>query len=595
MSHSTFWSESRNIRVALSGAILVAMIVAISPHGLASNTKSAASSAKPAAPAPHPAAPAPHPNSAPTQNHAPAAPGGRPPSSNGVYQRPPSSNGVNQPPSSNGTYTHPPSTNNNGAQYPQGSQPGHPPSTNNNGARYPQGSQPGQPPSTNNGGAHYPQGSQPERSPTAVSGGNPNTVHGGNQPIGSHENVGHQPVGGNHSAASSAKGYRTVTSPDGRQTSVLGRDGHPTMTRVQQPDGMLRTTQRLPGGSRVVQTQHNVPGVGVVRSTSYSPGRGQVERPVFGHPCCVRRSYLVGQRSYAVIYRGYSYRGAVYYRPVPAYVYSPAFYGWTVNPWGAPVVYGWGWAGQPWYAAYGGVFTPYPAYASFNSWMTDYVISSNLQQAYDAGRADGENANQEPPPPITSDMKQQLSNQIEDDLRNQQQQADAAEAASQPNANVAPITSTPDDVPDALRPGHVLFRVTSPLNVTAEGQECVLSADDWVTRTGDLDQNGMVSIQVKASRSTDCHQGANTQIALNDLMVMQGDFEQQERTGMQYASTNLGKNGLPQGPDPGAAPIALGTTVADANLSKTLKQQQQDADNDETQAVAPPGGQGGTF
>ena len=331
----------------------------------------------------------------------------------------------------------------------------------------------------------------------------------------------------------------------------------------------------------------------MVRSTSYSPGRGQVERPVFGHPCCVRRSYLVGQRSYAVVYRGYSYRGAVYYRPVPAYVYSPAFYGWTVNPWGAPVVYGWGWAGQPWYAAYGSVFTPYQNYAGFNSWMTDYVISSNLQQAYDAGRADGENANQEPPPPITSDMKQQLSNQIEDDLKNQQQQADAAEAASQPNANIAPITSTPDDVPDALRPGHVLFRVTSPLNVTADGQDCVLSADDWVTRTGDLDQNGMVNIQVKASRSTDCHQGATSQIALNDLMVMQGDFEQQERTGMQYASTNLGKNGLPQGPDPGAAPIALGTTVADANLSKTLQQQQQDADHDETQAAGPPAG--GTF
>ena len=375
---------------------------------------------------------------------------------------------------------------------------------------------------------------------------------------------------------------------------MVGKDGQPKMTRVQQ-SGMVRTTQRLPGGTRVVETQHSVPGVGVVRTTSYGAGRGVVERPVFGHPCCVRRSYLVGNRSYAVVYRGYRYRGVVYYRPVPAYIYSPAFYTWTVQPWGPPVVYAWGWAGQPWYAAYGPVFTPYPTYASFNAWATDYVISSNLQQAYDAGRADGESASQEPPPTITPEMKQQFSDQVQDSLNNQQQQADAAQAASQPNAVVAPITETQDDTPDALKPGHVLFRVVSPMTVTVNGQNCALTADDWVWRTGDLDQDGMVPVQVKASRSTDCQQGSTTAIALNDLMVMQGDFDQQVRNGVEYASKNAGKNALPGEPKPEAAPIALGTTVADANLSQTFQQQQQDATNDETQARSAATGQGGGF
>jgi hypothetical protein len=386
-----------------------------------------------------------------------------------------------------------------------------------------------------------------------------------------------------------------VTSPDGHQVSVIDKNGHPMSTRVQGADGSLRTTQRLPSGSRVVETRSNVPGVGMVHTTSFGPGRGVVERPVFGHPCCLRRSYLVGGRSYAVVYRGYAYRGYPYYRPVPAYIYSPAYYGWMVNPWQQPVVYGWGWAGQPWFVAYGGVFTPYQTYPSFNAWMTDYVISSNLQQAYDAGRADGQQqaAQSDPPPPITPEMKQQVASQVEDDLKNQQQQAAAAEAASQPNAQVAPVTDSAD-APEALQPGHTLFRVVNPLNVNADGQDCVLNTDDWVTRTSGLDNNGLVAVQVKASRSADCRQGASTQIALSDLMVMQGSFEEQEHNGMQYASKSMGQNGLPAGPDPGAAPISLGTTVADANLSSTLSKQQQAADGDEQRASASTV-QGGSF
>ncbi len=367
--------------------------------------------------------------------------------------------------------------------------------------------------------------------------------------------------------------------------------GARTVSHVQLPNGGSRTTQRVPGGPRVVQTQTKVVGGGVERVTSFSSSHGVVERPVFGHPCCVRRSYLVGNRSYAVVYRGYAYRGAVYYRPVPAYVYSPAFYAWTVQPWGPPVVYGWGWAGQPWYAAYGGVFTPYPAYSNFDGWVTDYVISSNLQQAYDAGQADGSvGAQAEPPPQITPEMKQQIATQVQDDLNNQQRQAQAAEAASQPNAQIAPVTDT-QDLPEALQDKHVLFRVVSLLNITADGQDCVLNTDDWVTRTSGLDSNNMVSVQVTASRATDCHQGTNAQITLSDLMVMEGDFEHQVGNGTQYASKNLGKNGLPQGPDPGAAPVALGTAVADANLSDRLRQQQADGDTDERQASP----QGGSF
>ncbi len=555
MSHAAIWSGRRNnIRLMLPCVLLVAVLVAMAPQSLASDSKS---SAKAAAPAPHPAAPAPHANTYPGANQ-PGATGSRPPSSNGVYQRPPSSNGTSRPPSSNGT-SRPPSTNGTSQR---------PPSSNGMSTR---------PPSSASGGP-------PHNSGLATT----------NKSVPNSANAGSPHNTGNPGAPGP---QRTVTSLNGRQVSVLDHNGHPTMTRVQGTDGSLRTTQRLSSGTRMVQTETNVHGVGVVRTTSFSANRGVVERPVYGHACCIRRSYLVGPRSYAVVYRGYAYRGFAYYRPVPAYVYGPAFYAWTVQPWGPPVVYVWGWGGQPWYAAYGGVFTPYPAYSNLDGWMTDYVISSNLQQAYAAGQADGMNAAQAqaPPPQITPEMKQQIANQVEDDLKNQQQQAQTAEAASQPGANVAQVTETPGDVPEALQDGHVLFRVVDPLSVKADGQECVLNTDDWVTRTSGVDTEGMVKVQVKASREADCRQGAKTEVALNDLMVMEGDFEQQVRNGVQYASKNLGKNGLPQGPDPGAAPVSLGTAVADANLSNSLKQQQQAADGDERQAMASSSAQGGTF
>ena len=104
------------------------------------------------------------------------------------------------------------------------------------------------------------------------------------------------------------------------------------------------------------------------------------------------RTYYRGGHYYAYGYRGGYYHGGYYYGYVPAYYYGPAFYGWAYNPWAAPVVYSWGWGGAPWYGYYGYYFNPYPAYATAALWMTDYVISQNLQAAY-AAQAEASNAN----------------------------------------------------------------------------------------------------------------------------------------------------------------------------------------------------------
>src|SRR5262249_36079014 len=84
----------------------------------------------------------------------------------------------------------------------------------------------------------------------------------------------------------------------------------------------------------------------------------------------------------ALYYRPYTYGGIALVGYVPYCYYSPAFYGWAYRPWYSPIRYSWGWAGSPWYGYYGYYFTPYPVYPSAAFWLTDFLIASSLQAAY---------------------------------------------------------------------------------------------------------------------------------------------------------------------------------------------------------------------
>jgi hypothetical protein len=386
-------------------------------------------------------------------------------------------------------------------------------------------------------------------------------------------------------------------SADGRKQYTFGKNGKPQTTRVDKGNGVIQTTHRTPGGGRVVSTERQVPG-GTMRTVSYGPGHGYVEQPIAGRAGFVRRSYVNGGSQYAVVYRNYQYNGVDFYRPVPAYVYSPAYYAWSVQPWGPQVAYGWGWNAQPWFNVYGGVFTPYPVYGSLDLWMTDYIISSNLQRDYDAGQADNSQNNDgaaaadpnsspadgdataSAPPPITADLKAAIAKQVKLEMQEQKQTASAGATAIVPDPG-----ADAEDTPDALRPGHTIFRVVASLSVKANGQDCNLDRDDYIVRTGELNVDGTVNVQVRASRKVDCQQGATTQIALNDLMAMESDQEERIMDGYQVASKNGHKNGLPAGPASGATQVPAGQTVADKGVADTLRQQQSDADKDERDAA----------
>jgi hypothetical protein len=365
-------------------------------------------------------------------------------------------------------------------------------------------------------------------------------------------------------------------------------------------NGVAQTQHFAPGVPRTVQTVRPAPGGGQVVVTSYGRNNVSVVRPIMGRPGFYRHSYYVDGRTSVVVYRNYQYYNVSYARPVPAVVYAPAFYSWGFQPWSTPVAYGWGWNSQPWYQAYGGAFTPYPTYGSLDLWMTDYVIASNMQRAYassqqppaGSGFAQPMPAEAEayaPPPTITPEMKQQIAGQVRLQMQEQQQMAAQGPAAVAGPAPLAASTDTtlPQDLPDALRPGHTIFRVVSPLSVQANGQSCSLNANDYITRTSDMDKNtGLVQVTVTASRSVDCARGSTVRIAVNDLMVMDSDQQERIQDGLQLASNSMGKNGLPAGPNPGATAVPLGQAVADSGLPDTMRQQQLDADQDLQQAAA---------
>jgi hypothetical protein len=139
----------------------------------------------------------------------------------------------------------------------------------------------------------------------------------------------------------------------------------------------------LDGSRKVVVTRKDGSRVVAARGRA-----GYVERGYhYGGHDFARRSYYYHGAYYDRYYRGYYYGGVYMNVYAPAYYYGPAYYGWAYNPWPAPINYGWGWGGNPWYGYYGGYFAPYPAYPSAAFWLADYLIAANLEAAYAARAA----------------------------------------------------------------------------------------------------------------------------------------------------------------------------------------------------------------
>lgn len=335
---------------------------------------------------------------------------------------------------------------------------------------------------------------------------------------------------------------------------------------------------------------------GGIRTVSMGRHGGYVEHAYpgrwHGHEYRVR-SYWVGGHRYAVAYRAYYWGGRPYYWYAPAFYYRPAYYGWAYNPWAVPVVYRWGWFGAPWYGYYGSYFTPYPAYASANLWLTDYILAENLRLAYEAQQdaaataASGEGQRQ-----LSPEAKQLIAEEVRRQLAAERQAA--ASQSSAPAGGATPEQA--NQPPPALDPTQRIFIVDSNLDITtADGGECGVTPGDILLRTGDTLVDGTkVGVSVQSSKQGDCDPGSNGNVEVADLQEMHNHFREELDAGLKQLAENQGKNGLPAAPDTGTiASNDVPPAQPDSDVQAQVQGLQNEADQAEKDVGQPASGRGG--
>ena len=398
------------------------------------------------------------------------------------------------------------------------------------------------------------------------------------------------------SAYAGRPGERPTPLPGGRKEfhnpngQTVTTDARGKVRTIEAPRGMAGNSKmainRGPGGARTVETGR--PGGRVV---SYGAHRGFVERT--SGPGHISRTYVVGGRSYAHVYREYRYHNIAYYHYVPAFYYGPRFYAWAITPWGTPVRYAWfGLATPaPWFGFYAGYFAPYGMYASPDLWLTDYLLAENLRLAYESQTAG--NDGQAPPalptaqagaPTLSPEMKALIADEV------RQQLAAEKAAAAQP-ASATSQQSGPggEQLPPALN--QRFFVVSSNLDITtAAGQACSLTPGDIIQRKGkDVTPDGGIAVEVVSSKPDDCVADSGATVKLADLQEMHNQFHEQLDSGLKMMADNQAK-GLPNVSGTGARSVPQGTAEPAPDAAAQLATQETDAANLEAQVRQAGGG-----
>jgi hypothetical protein len=369
---------------------------------------------------------------------------------------------------------------------------------------------------------------------------------------------------------------------------VIQRNAGGRVVQVRTPSGSV--IRHAPTGERRVEMVR--PGNRVVVSTAR--GHGYVQRPlVVANHAYEQRTYMVNGRSSVRVYRPLSYHGIEMHLYTPIRYYRPAFYTYAYTPWARPISYSWGWGGNPWFSYYRGYFAPYPVYASPSLWLTDYLISSTLQAAYqerlDAGLAAQAAQNEYSSQGVmTPEVKQMVADEV-------RRQLDLERAEQSTMGSYTPANA-PSMFTDNAE--HV-FVVSRSLAVYAGDQECTLGAGDVIQMSGALPMDATAAdLIVLASREQGCPTGSVVSIQLADLQEMQNDMRATIDQGLENLQQRSGQGGLPILPSSYAGTVnaSFASQVkADADVNNQLNQAAQDADRAEQEVInqgdnPPPGG-----
>ena len=310
---------------------------------------------------------------------------------------------------------------------------------------------------------------------------------------------------------------------------------------------------------------------------SYGARAGYVQRSLTyrGH-LYAQRTYVLAGRVITRNYTAYTLGGFSYYSYVPTYYYAPGYYSWLATPWSTTGVrYDWDW---PWYASDTGYFNVYPYYASPTQWLADYVLGAALQTAYLIETASGQTQTNDAtgevyavaPSPVTSDLKQQLQDDIRDQIT-----IESTAAQNQDNPTV--VTG----LQSVLKPNQ-LFITDTPLNVvTDDNLNCTLSVGDVLKLALPPEENNPTAVlTVSASRQSDCPWGAEVQVALGDIQDMYNTYRAHLADGMQALTAHHVGGALPTSPAAGSQLLA-GPPADPANVVALLSNAQTQSDQTE--------------
>ncbi|MBK9293423.1 MAG: hypothetical protein IPM57_03110 [Oligoflexia bacterium] len=272
----------------------------------------------------------------------------------------------------------------------------------------------------------------------------------------------------------------------------------------------------------------------------HNNNRHQVSRPTHQRPqvqnqrTVVRNNVTVIQRNhYRYVnnnrvqrerfynHRHFHNRNIVVYRPY--YSYDSSFWGFYSRPYARSWYYTWGWHNSPWYVSMRWYYSPYPYYTSSAYWLTDYVISSMLNNAYQSGYRDGYNAGYNAGySPISEEIKAQLRFQVEQaNLQFQKGDAVSLEQALQNQNYIYPVDTNYQAV-----------------NVYS-GQACNLSEGDFIRVSQQPSYySDDVVMTVVASKPGSCTVGSQVAMDIDDLQEMLNSFSESVEDGLRELNNN---------------------------------------------------------
>lgn len=315
----------------------------------------------------------------------------------------------------------------------------------------------------------------------------------------------------------------------------------------------------------------------------YVQGRYMYGGHEYGH-----RTYYEHGRAYDRFYRRYDYHGVVLEGYSPVRYYAPAYYGWAYAPWAAPVPYAWGFVGNPWAVYYGGYFTPYPAYPSPAFWLTDYMISASLAADYqarmDAANGAAPQAFAAPPAPLTPEVKQAISAEVQRQVALENAEATQVARNAEPDPASSGIVRMLSD-----NTSHVFVAGTSIDVIDGRGQQCGLSQGDVIQlNPAPLPPDApAANLVVLASKPQECLKGDSVSVPLADLQDMQNHMRETIDTGLGEMQTAKGLPKIPQSAMamPMVAPFAASAPPPDPTAATQIAAQVQEADKAEQEVA----------